>query len=56
MYASLGPEGLDGFCSYSVFKSLSVLGWCPVNKKILAPKIQALWMVTKIQNPSNDLD
>jgi hypothetical protein len=56
MDASLGPEGLDGFCLYLVFKSLSVLGSCLVNIKILAKKIHALYMGPKIQNRSNDLD
>jgi hypothetical protein len=56
MCASLGPEWLDGFCSHTVFKSISVLGWCPVNIKILAQKLQALWMHPKIQNHSNNLD
>jgi hypothetical protein len=44
MCASLAPERLDGVCSCSVFKSLSVTGWLPVNMKILAQKI---WVLKK---------
>jgi hypothetical protein len=40
----LEPERLDGFYSYSVFKSLSVTDRCPANMDILAPKIGALQM------------
>jgi hypothetical protein len=29
--SSLVPAVLGGFCSYSVLKSLSSTGWCPVN-------------------------
>jgi hypothetical protein len=42
MCASLRPELLDGFYSHSVFKSLSVIGWCLVNTNIVAPKTGAL--------------
>jgi hypothetical protein len=38
MWASLPPEWLDEFYSYSVFMRLSIMGRCPVNTNILAPK------------------
>jgi hypothetical protein len=36
--ASLVSERWDGFYSYSVFKSLFILGWCQVNLDIRTPK------------------
>jgi hypothetical protein len=42
MCALLAPEQLDGFYSYSVFKSLSTTGRCQENMKILATKIWAI--------------
>jgi hypothetical protein len=36
---SLVFERLDGFCSYSVVKSLSIIGRCPMNTNIRAPKL-----------------
>jgi hypothetical protein len=42
MCASLKPERLDRFHSYSVFKNLSVISWCLVNTNIVAPKTGAL--------------
>jgi hypothetical protein len=38
MCASLAPGRLDGFYSYSVFKSLFIIGQCPVNMNNPAPK------------------
>jgi hypothetical protein len=61
MYASLAPEQLDGFYSYSVFSSSSI-GRCPMNVTIPAPKLGALQMGFKTQNGdflenySNDFD
>jgi hypothetical protein len=61
MCASLAPELLDGFYSCSVFKSLSILGRCPVNLNIPYPK-QAIsrWAPAKnrdfIENRLNDSD
>jgi hypothetical protein len=46
----LVPEQIYKFYSYSVFKSLSFIGQCPVNVNILAPEIRALQMGPKIQN------
>jgi hypothetical protein len=42
MSASLAPKLIDGFCSFSVLKSLFILERCPVNMNIPAPKIRAL--------------
>jgi hypothetical protein len=39
MCASLAPERLYGFYSYSAFKSLSILDRCLVNVNILASRI-----------------
>lgn len=50
MCALLVPEQIDKFYSYSVFKSLSFIGQCPVNMNILAPGIRVLHMGPKIQN------
>jgi hypothetical protein len=50
MCASLVPERLDGFYSYFVFQNLSVIGRCPMDTKILAPKIVALQVGRKIRN------
>jgi hypothetical protein len=36
------PERLNGINSYSVFKSLSVIGQCPVNMNIPASKTWVL--------------
>jgi hypothetical protein len=44
MYASAAPEGLGGFRSYSVFKSLCVMGRCPANINILSQKLWTLRM------------
>jgi hypothetical protein len=44
MCASLTPERLGGFYSYSIFKSLAIIGLCPgcpVNMNILALKPEA---------------
>jgi hypothetical protein len=40
----LAPERLDKSYLYSVFKSFSVIGQCPVNMNILVPKIESLQM------------
>jgi hypothetical protein len=47
--ASLAPEWLKVFFSYSVFKSLSLTGQCLVNMDIPAPKTEALQMSPKTQ-------
>jgi hypothetical protein len=39
MWVSLVPEQLSRFYSCSIFKSLAIIGLCPVNLNILAPKI-----------------
>jgi hypothetical protein len=44
MCTSVDPERLDGFYSYSVFESLSIIGRCLLNMNILVPKIRALKM------------
>jgi hypothetical protein len=36
--ASLAAEKFHGFHSYSIFESLTIIGRCPVNINILAPK------------------
>jgi hypothetical protein len=41
MDASLAPERFDGFYSYSVFNTVSIVGRSPV---ISAPKIRVLLM------------
>jgi hypothetical protein len=38
----LVPKQFDRFYLYFVFKSLSIVGQCPLNKNILAPKIGSL--------------
>jgi hypothetical protein len=40
-HASLAPEQLRGFYSYSVFTDLSIMGWCPVNVYISAPEMRS---------------
>lgn len=49
MCASLVPEWLDRFCSYSIFKSLSVLGRCSANLNFPATEKAVLHMGAKIQ-------
>jgi hypothetical protein len=44
MCSSLAPEQLVEFYSYSLFKSLTIIGQCLVEMNILAPKIGALKM------------
>lgn len=39
MCISLVPGWLDRVCSYSVFKTLSILGQCSVNLNIPTPKM-----------------
>jgi hypothetical protein len=34
-----GSEGFKRFYSYSVFKNLSIISWCPVNMNFIGPKI-----------------
>jgi hypothetical protein len=41
-YSSLASERLTWFHSYSAFKNIPNIGWCPVNIKILGPKIGAI--------------
>jgi hypothetical protein len=48
--ASLVPERLDGFCSDFIFKSSSIIGRCPMNLNIPAPKIKALQAHPRTQN------
>jgi hypothetical protein len=43
MCVLLAPGRLDGFYSYSAFKSLSIIGRCPVNMNILPKKNRDLW-------------
>jgi hypothetical protein len=50
MCASLAREQLDGFYSYSEFKSLSILCHCLENVIILAPKIVVPHGVPQAQN------
>jgi hypothetical protein len=38
MCCTLMPDGLDRFYSYLLFKSSPIIGQCPVNMNILAPK------------------
>jgi hypothetical protein len=40
--APVAPERLDGFYSYSIFKSLLVISLYPVDMNILAPQIRVL--------------
>jgi hypothetical protein len=62
MRTSLAPERTDAFYSYSVFKRLSVIVWCPMYMNIIAPKTGALQMGSKtlnddfLENYSNDFD
>jgi hypothetical protein len=49
MYASLTPERFDGFDSYSVLKSLSIIGRYPVNIKVLEPGIVVIRIGLKKQ-------
>jgi hypothetical protein len=46
----LASELRDIFCSYSVFKSLFVIGGYPVNMNILASKRGVLYIGFKKQN------
>jgi hypothetical protein len=46
----LAPERFNIFCSYWVFKSLSIIGRGPMSMDILSPKIRALEMGSKNQN------
>jgi hypothetical protein len=46
--ASLTAEQLNGFCSYSMFKSLCIIGRCSVYLSIPAPKIWAVRMGPQI--------
>jgi hypothetical protein len=56
------PERLDGFYSYSPFRSLTIIGRNPVNINILAPKTATIHVSPKNQNGdsptngSNDSD
>jgi hypothetical protein len=47
---SLASERLEGFYSYSAFKSLSIIGRFPVNMNIPAPKTGALLLGPQSQN------
>jgi hypothetical protein len=49
MFTSLEPERLDGFYSYSAFKSSSILGKCLMNLN-LAPKTGAVQIDLKTRN------
>jgi hypothetical protein len=48
--SSLAVEWLDGFYSYSIFKSVSVIGRCQMNMNIQAPKVGVFQMVPETQN------
>jgi hypothetical protein len=48
--ASLASERLEGFYSYSLFKSLSIVGRYPMNINILAPKIGVIQVGPETQN------
>jgi hypothetical protein len=50
MNVSLAPERLNGFYSYSIFESLSIISRCSVNMDIPSLKILALQMGIKTQN------
>jgi hypothetical protein len=41
------PEWLDEFYLYLVFKIVSIIDWCLVNKKIVLPKIVLFQMAQK---------
>jgi hypothetical protein len=47
MCASLAPEMVCRFYSYSVFKRVSILGWFPVNLNVPTPKVRALQIAPK---------
>jgi hypothetical protein len=49
MRASVAPGVLCGFYAYSVFRTFSIPGRCPMNMSILSPKIGALHMGLKIR-------
>jgi hypothetical protein len=49
-YASLAGERLGGFYPYSVFKSVSVIRRCRVNKVIIATKIEDSHKAPKHEN------
>jgi hypothetical protein len=50
MCPSLLDEQFDRFYQYSAFKSLSIMGQCPVDANIPAPEIGAIQMNTRKQN------
>jgi hypothetical protein len=52
MYALLAPKRLDRFDSNSVFKSVFVMGLCPISINISAPKMRILQM--GLQNTNDD--
>jgi hypothetical protein len=58
MCAFLLPERLDGFYSYSVFKTLPVIGRFPINMNIPVTKIGALKTQNSyfLYNGYNDFD
>jgi hypothetical protein len=49
MYPSLALEPLDGFYSYSVLKSLSLVGRCSANMVVPAPEIGTHQTIPKTQ-------
>jgi hypothetical protein len=51
MWASLEPERLDGFHSYTAFSSLFITGGCPVTMNI--PTAKMTFMDPKTQNDSS---
>jgi hypothetical protein len=61
-HAAIAPEWLNTFNFYLIVKSLSILGWCPVNLNIPASKTGSFRMGLKTQNGnflklgSNDFD
>jgi hypothetical protein len=60
LWTSLDPERFDGFYSYAAFKSLIILGHCPLILNIIASKTRVLQIGPRtqtgdfFQNGSND--
>jgi hypothetical protein len=46
----MAPEQLDGFYSYSIFMSLTIIGRCSVNVNILTSKTEAFHSDPQRQN------
>jgi hypothetical protein len=62
MCTSLLPEESDGFYSYLVFMSSSIVGQCPINMNILTTKTGILQIGLRkqnydfLENDPNDFD